>query len=125
MVEFFEAFGYPDAPVAIVEGGTPEQRRETVDRLVEALERDDAFRGRTIAKIDAEAIAETLLVQQPGALARFRASLPPDAAFEPALEQGLEGVFALIETQLLAALDGEVEVQAKDAGDTTTGDSAQ
>jgi predicted RND superfamily exporter protein len=115
MVEFFEAFGYPDAPVAIVEGGTPEQRRETVDRLVEALERDDAFRGRTIAKIDAEAIAETLLVQQPGALARFRASLPPDTAFEPALEQGLEGVFGLIETQLLAALDGEVEVQAKDA----------
>jgi predicted RND superfamily exporter protein len=112
MIEFFDAFGYPDAPVAIVEGGTPEQRRETVDRLIEKLEQEDAFRGRTMARIDADAIAETLLVQQPGALAEFRTSLPPDTALEPALERGLEGLFGLIETQLLAALDGEVAVAA-------------
>lgn len=115
MIEFFDAFGYPDAPVAIIEGGTPEQRREVVDRLVEKLEQEDAFRGRSLARIDAEAIAETLLVQQPGALAKFRASLPPGTALEPALEQGLEGVFGLIETQMLAALDGEVEADPEDA----------
>ncbi|MFV8754335.1 efflux RND transporter permease subunit [Nannocystaceae bacterium ST9] len=115
MIRFFDAFGYPDSPVAIIEGGTPEQRRETVDRLVEKLDQEDAFRGRWLAKVDAETVAETLLVQQPGTLARFRASLPPDAALEPALEQGLEGAFGLIETQLLAALDGEVDVQVTDA----------
>ncbi len=115
MIAFFDAFGYPDAPVAIIEGGTAEQRRATVDRLVEKLDQEDAFRGRSMAKVDARAIAETLLVQQPGTLARFRAGLPPDTALEPALEQGLEGVFGLVETQMLAALDGEIEVDAKDA----------
>lgn len=115
MIRFFDAFGYPDAPIAIVEGGTPEQRRATVDHLVEKLEQEDTFRGRTLARVDAEAVAETLLVQQPGTLAQFRSSLPPDVALGPALEQGLEGVFGLIETQLLAALDGEVEVQATNA----------
>lgn len=112
---FFDAFGYPDSPVAIVEGGTPEQRRATVDAFVEQLEQDEAFRGRTLAKIDAESISGTLLVQQPGAIAQLRASLPPDTALAPALEQGLEGVFGLLETQMLAALDGEVVVDPKEA----------
>src|SRR5690606_39484742 len=76
MIEFFDAFGYPDSPVAIVEGGTPEQRREAVDRLVAALEQDEMFADRVLAKIGAEQIAETLLVQQAGGLAGLRRSLP-------------------------------------------------
>ncbi len=115
MVHFFEAFGYPDAPVAIVVGGSEEERRTTVDRLSAALEQEPLFEGRVLAKVDADAIAETLLVQQPGGLARFRQSLPPDAPLAPAIEQGLEGIFGLLETQLLAALDGEVEVDPSQA----------
>ncbi len=109
MLEFFEAFGYPDAPLAIVEGGTPEQRRARVDQLVEALEREPMFEGRVLAKFDAELVAETLLVQQPGALGDFRRQLPEDADLPAAFEHGLEGIFGLLETQMLAALDGEIE----------------
>lgn len=115
MIDFFEAFGYPDSPVAIVEGGTVEQRRAVVDELVEGLEKDPLFQGRVLAKIGAEEVAETLLVQQPGSLAAMRAKLPPDTDLAAAIEGGLAGVFGLIEAQLLAALDGEVEVEASEA----------
>lgn len=115
MIDFFEKFGYPDSPVAIVEGGTPEQRRETVDQLVAALEQDELFAGRSLAKIDAERIAETLLTQQAGSLAMLRRELPPDADLPAAVEGGLPAMFGLLESQLLAALDGELEVDASKA----------
>ena len=115
MIEFFDKFGYPDSPVAIVEGGTPEQRREAVDRLVAELEQDELFAGRTLAKVDAEQIAETLLVQQPGGLASLRRSLPPDTDLPAAIEGGLPGMFGLLETQLLAVLDGELQVDTSNA----------
>lgn len=115
MVEFYASFGYPDSPVAIVEGGTPEQRRELVDAYAAALESNEMFSGRVLARIETEDIAETLLVQAPGLLAEFRAALPPSADLPAALERGLEGVFGLLETQLLAALDGEVKVDPSQA----------
>jgi uncharacterized protein len=111
MIEFFEAFGYPDSPVVIVEGGTPEQRRETVDRVVETLEADELFRGRVLAKVGPEQIAETLLVQQAGGLASLRAKLPPGTDLAAALDSGLPGLFGLVEVQLLAALEGEGAVE--------------
>src|SRR5690606_14010267 len=115
MVEFYASFGYPDSPVAIVEGGTPEQRRELVDAYAAALESNEMFSGRVLARIETEDIAETLLVQAPGLLAECRAALPPSADLPAALERGLEGVFDLLETQLLAALDGEVKVDPSQA----------
>ncbi len=115
MLEFFEAFGYPDSPVAIVEGGTAQQRRAVVDELVAELERDELFAGRVLARVGADEIAETLLVQQAGALAELRRGLPPDADLPAALESGLAGSFGLVEQQLLAALDGEIEVDASNA----------
>lgn len=115
MIDFFDAFGYPDSPVATVQGGSPEQRRQMVDALVEELEKDPLFTGRVVAKIDAEAVAETMLVREPGMIADFRAQLPPDADFPAALEGGLEGVFGLLEAQMLAALDGEVELDPERA----------
>lgn len=115
MVEFYEAFGFPDSPVVIVEGGTVEQRRATVDAYVAELEQDERFRGRVLARIGAQDVAETLLASAPGNVAAFRSALPPDADVPAALERGLEGVFGLLEVQLLAALDGEVAVDPKDA----------
>jgi predicted RND superfamily exporter protein len=115
MIAFFDAFGYPDSPVAIVKGGTPAERRATVDALVAELERDELFQGHVLAKLDVEQIAETLLVQQPGALASLRQGLPPDTDLPAALEGGLAGCFGLVETQLLAALDGEVAVDTSNA----------
>ncbi|MFO7561279.1 MAG: MMPL family transporter [Enhygromyxa sp.] len=114
MIEFFDAFGYPDSPVAIVEGGSPKQRREAVDQLVAVLEQDEMFAGRVLAKIGAEEIAETLLVAQAGSLAALRRDLPAAFDLPAALEAGLPGAFGLIEAQLLAALDGEIEVDASD-----------
>jgi predicted RND superfamily exporter protein len=110
MVDFYAAFGFPDSPVAIIEGGTVEQRRTTVDAYVAELEQDELFRGRVVARIQAEDIADTLLVAAPGNLAAFRSALPPDADLPAALERGLEGVFGLLEAQLLAVLDGKVAV---------------
>jgi hypothetical protein len=115
MVEFYDAFGYPDSPVAIVSGGTPEQRREVVDRYAAALEQDELFRDRVLARVDVHDVAETLLAQSPGSLAEFRKALPPTADLPAALEQGLDGVFGLLETQLLAVLDGEVEADVSTA----------
>lgn len=115
MVEFYESFGFPDSPVAIIEGGTPEERRATVDAYVAELEQDELFRGRVLARIGAQDVAETLLVSAPGSLAGFRSALPPDADVPAAFERGLEGVFGLLEAQLLAALDGQVAVDPNDA----------
>jgi uncharacterized membrane protein YdfJ with MMPL/SSD domain len=115
MVEFYDTFGYPDSPVAIIEGGTAEQRRATVDAFVADLERDEMFRGRVLARIEAEDLAETLLVHAAGQLAQFRSQLPPDADLPAALEHGLEGIFGLLEDQLLAALDGEIEADPTSA----------
>ncbi|EDM77386.1 putative rRNA methylase [Plesiocystis pacifica SIR-1] len=117
MLDFFDAFGYPDSPVVIVRGGTPEDRRETVDRYVEKLEADPLFEGRVLAKIDAESVSETLLIQEPGALAELRRQLPPEADLPGAIEEGLEGVFGLLEGQMLAALDGELEVDPKQSAE--------
>jgi predicted RND superfamily exporter protein len=115
MIDFFEKFGYPDSPVAIVEGGTPEQRRETVDRLAATLEQDELFAGRVLAKVGPEQIAETLLVQRTGNIAELRKALPPDTDVAAAIEGGLPGLFGLLENQLLAALDGQIQVDASNA----------
>jgi predicted RND superfamily exporter protein len=117
MVEFYASFGFPDSPIAIIEGGTVEQRRATVDAYVAALEQDELFRGRVLARIEAEDVAETLLAAAPGNLAAFRSALPPDVDVPAALERGLEGVFGLLEAQLLGALDGTIAVDPKDDAD--------
>ncbi|PRP90561.1 putative membrane protein YdgH [Enhygromyxa salina] len=115
IVEFHEEFGHHDSPVAIVAGGTAQDRRATVDAFVAELEQDEMFRGRVLARIEAEDIAETLLVREPGKLAELRRQLPPDADLPAALERGTEGIFGLLEAQLLAALDGEIEVDPSGA----------
>jgi predicted RND superfamily exporter protein len=115
MVEFYAAFGFPDSPVAIIEGGSVEQRRATVDAYVAELEKEELFRGRVLARIQAEDVADTLIVSAPGNLAAFRSSLPPDADLPAALERGLEGVFGLLEAQMLAALDGKIAIDPKEA----------
>ncbi|KIG18186.1 putative membrane protein [Enhygromyxa salina] len=110
IVSFYQEFGHHDSPVAIIAGATPEQRRAVVDAFAGALEQDEMFHGRVLARLEAKDIAETLMVQAPGQLANFRRSLPANADLAGALEHGLEGILGLIEIQLLAALDGEVEV---------------
>lgn len=115
IVKFYDEFGHHDSPVAIVAGATPEQRRVVVDEFAAALEQDEMFHGRVLARLEAKDIAETLWVHAPGQLAGFRRQLPPSANLPAAIERGLEGMFGLVEGQLLAALDGEIEVDTKDS----------
>lgn len=115
IVNFYEEFGHHDSPVAIVAGGTSAQRRVIVDGFAAALEQDEMFRGRVLARLEAKDIAETLWVHAPGQLAGFRRNLPPNADLPAAIERGLEGLFGLVEGQLLAALDGAIEVDPKDS----------
>lgn len=117
LLGFFEEFGYPDTPVAMVRGGTAEDRRRTVDRLTSAYEADPMFEGRVLGHVGAREVAEVVLLQQPDALARLRASLPPDADVAAVVEAGLPGMMGAIEDQLLAGLDGEVVVDEKEAAE--------
>ncbi|NVB41654.1 MMPL family transporter [Pseudenhygromyxa sp. WMMC2535] len=117
MIAFFDAFGFPDSPVALVEGGTVEQRREVVDRFTDELESEPLFEGRVLGHIGAEDVPEVLLVSQPGAIAELRRSLPPGTDFPSAIEGGLEGIFAMLEAQMLGVLDGEVEVDPSQSDD--------
>ena len=110
LYSFYDEFGHQDAPIVIISGGTVEQRRATVDGIEAALEADEIFAGRVLARTEAEDVAETLMVHAAGQLADFRKQLPPGADLPGAMEQGLEGIFGLLEQQMFAALDGEVEL---------------
>lgn len=115
LLGFFERFGYPDAPVVIVRGGTPEQRHAAADTLIAAYAADPMFEGRVLGKVGASEVAEVLFLQQPGALADLRKSLPPQADLPAMVEGGLPTMMGAIEEQLLAGLDGEVEVEEAEA----------
>jgi hypothetical protein len=110
LMSFFERFGYPDSPILIVSGADREQRRATVDRLMEEFSADPMFQGRALGRVTAGEIAEVLLLQQPDAIKGLRDALPPDADLPAMIEGGLPTMVGGIEAQLLAALDGEVQV---------------
>lgn len=111
MLQFFERFGNPDAPVFVVSGGTPADRRVLVDRLVRGLEAEPALKGRVLARIGPPEVAEVLLLQRPDLLSQVTAGLPPGLAVGPALTGGLPAWFGAIEGQLQAGLDGEAPPQ--------------
>jgi predicted RND superfamily exporter protein/nucleoid DNA-binding protein len=107
MTSFFERFGYPDSPLLVVTGGTVEERREVVDGLSAELESTEMFKGRIFARLGPEAIAEVLLLQDPGALNRVTGTLPEDVSLPGAIEGGIPGLMRLLEAQLMAGLEGE------------------
>ncbi|MCH9681889.1 MAG: MMPL family transporter [Deltaproteobacteria bacterium] len=114
LLDFYDRFGRPDSAVFLVSGGEPEQRREVVDRLQAELSRDEAFAGRVLGRVDAQAIAPLLLVQQPEALIELRRGLPADADPTTIIEGGLPAWLGAIEAQIYAQLDG-VETAGADA----------
>jgi uncharacterized protein len=122
MNAFFDRFGRPDAPVFLVSGGTPEQRRAVVDRLEEGLVSDPELElhGRVLGRIQPADVASVLLLQQPAGLAKVRAGLPPGTSLVPLLESGLVGWLSTLAENIEAGLDGarDSEVGAA-AGDPT------
>lgn len=111
MLAFFERFGNPDAPVLVVSGGTPAERRTVVDRLVAGLEAEAELAGRVLAKVGPREVAEVVLLQRPEALSQVTGALPPGLALAPVVEGGLPAWFGAIEGQLQAGLDGEAAPQ--------------
>lgn len=101
---FFERFGYPDSPVMLVRGGSPEGRRLVVDEMIVELEEDERFAGRVLGRMGADELSSVALLQRPGALSALGGSL--DGA-DPAdvLEGGLTGVLGAINQTLEAALE--------------------
>lgn len=77
LLDFYERFGRPEHAVFLVSGGDEVQRRAVVDRLQAVLEAEPAFSGRVLGHVQAESVAQILLLQQPQALAELRRQLPP------------------------------------------------
>lgn len=111
MLRFFDRFGNPDAPVLVISGGTPDDRRAVVDRLVADFEAEPELRGRVLARVGPPEVAEVVLLQRPEILSQVTAELPPDVAIAPLVEGGLPAWFGAIEAQLQAGLDGEAAPQ--------------
>ena len=107
MLRFFDRFGNPDAPVFVLSGGTADDRRAVVDRITTALEQEDGLRGRVLARIGPQEVAEVVLLQQPDALAAAAKALPPGVPIAPVVEGGLPAWFGAIAGQIQAGLDGE------------------
>lgn len=104
LLAFFDRFGYPDSPVVVVAGGTPEMRRRVVDDLVERLEGEPELRGRVLARVDPEQIAELLLLSYPNALTNARALLSADGDLKGFLEGGLATGVKTLNRQLNLAV---------------------
>lgn len=107
MLRFFERFGNPDAPVFVLSGGTAADRRTLVDRMSAELEKQDGLRGRVLARIGPQEVAEVVLLQQPTAMAEAAKALPPGISIAPVVEGGLPAWFGAIAGQIQAGLDGE------------------
>lgn len=114
MLGFFDRFGYPDAVLFLVEGGDEASRRAVVDEVTAKLEADDNYRGKVFGRLDAEAIAEVLLLQEPDALGKLREELPDDVDVAATLEGGIPALLGGLEAQLLAGLDSAGAEDVKD-----------
>src|SRR5690606_16295625 len=114
-----------DAPLFVVDGGTPEERRAVVDALQAELEAIPGLKGRVLGRIEAEDVAEILLLQRPEAVAEVRRSVPPGVDLPAVIEGGLEAWLGMIEAQMLAGLDGAAPddgaAPSDDDGEATAG----
>lgn len=111
MLRFFDRFGNPDAPVLVISGGAPTERRAVVDRLIERLEAVPELRGRVLARVGPREVAEVLLLQRPEMLSQVTGGLPPGLQIAPLVEGGLPAWLGALEGQLQAGLEGEAAPQ--------------
>ncbi len=104
LLRFFDKFGYPDALVLVVEGGTPEARREAVDKLTDAYEQVPELRGRVLGRVKADQVAELMLLAKPESLRELRSRFDDEPA--DLIEGGIPRFVSAISGQLEAGLQG-------------------
>ncbi|MBL9100986.1 MAG: MMPL family transporter [Myxococcales bacterium] len=121
MLRFFERFGNPDAPVFVLSGGTADERRTVVDRMTALLEAEEPLRGRVLARIGPQEVAEVILLQRPEALAEAARALPANVPLAPLIEGGLPAWLGAIAGQIQAGLDGEAPADPKAAAQGVQG----
>lgn len=112
MNAFYERFGRPDAPLFVIDGGTPDQRRAVVDRLEASLEADPRFEGRVLGRVGPDDIAPILLLQRPEALAGLARSMEPEQ-LRGLVSGGLEAWLGAMAEGIEAGLSGETQAEVK------------
>lgn len=116
LLEFYSTFGYPDYPVVILTGDTPEARRAFVDQLSEKLEATPEFEGRVLARITPEAVAEVALLQDPKIVAAQVDKLGVGPDFKSIVEGGLPAWIGAF-TKRVEAQSTEAPGSEKEAND--------
>lgn len=110
LVAFYDRFGYPDAPVVVLRGGTAEARRALVDDLVDRLSDIPALDGRVLARITPEVVAERLLLEDPVRAAAALEALGPDVPDR--LAGGVSSWIERLSSQLQRGLDDSTASEA-------------
>lgn len=90
LVRFFERFGYPDSPLMVIDGGTAEQRRTVVSRLLDDLTAVPELQGRLLGRVTPREFAEVILLQQSGLLSGL--DDPNDTVPAEVIEGGLPAI---------------------------------
>lgn len=106
-VEFDEKFGYPNAPVVVVTGGTVEERRRVVDEVSAELRTLPGLEKNVLGRISPDDVAEVVLFYDPESIAKAL----PEGTHAAKVKEGLPGFAAALDAQMQAGLDGEVPSQ--------------
>jgi predicted RND superfamily exporter protein len=120
---FFERFGMPDTPILVLTGGSDAERRRLVDMLDVELDKEPAFHGRVLARIDPDKVAEILLLYQPEALTSLRPFLEPNQELADVIEGGLPSMTWVMARQIQAIVAAEQLSMLSFALGATTGAS--
>jgi predicted RND superfamily exporter protein len=104
LLRFYGRFGYPDAMVLVVRGGTAADRERAVEALASRLEQEPSLRQRVLGRIGPEHVAELLLLYDPRALSLALARLPEGTKLAEIVEGGLPRWISLASDQLSQGL---------------------
>lgn len=115
LIRFWDRFGYPDAPVLVVSGGTPPERRRLVDALVRRLQQEADLRGRVLGRVGPEEIAEVLLFHQPALLSMLHERMGPGFDLAELIEGGLPAWFRALTARIERGLESQEPQEDADA----------
>ena len=102
LLAFYDRFGHPDQPVVVLTGGTAEARQELIDHLEPKLQAIPELKGRVLARVSPETVAEVALLADPHALVAGKREMAPKAEGDAPRPD----IVSVVEGGLPAWLDG-------------------